>query len=460
MALWSRTSLYSVKSNFGRLDPEYYRPESLEAYAKVASKNHQKLGSLALDGYRVVYENTKILATEKITSQSARFMQATNVSKDGLSIDLASMGYVHERDWDRYPKGRVNSGELLIEVKGQAEKVTVVSEDFPGRTLISGSLFKLTVDAKKIDPWYLFVFMLSKHGRILRDRLKTNTLIGFVSKPQLYSIPILLPPKSQQETIANKAAEASRLMKLSHDKRVTAHRIFEKAIKLDELKLIKKNSFIADLREVASNRRMDADYYQTPFLQMNDHLSCFNHIELGAIAKITKGIEVGSTAYKESGVPFLRVSNIKEMGIDVGPSDKFISQELFSRLSSFSPQVGEVLLTKDGSPGIAFAVNQKLEGVISSGVVRLTLKGSAIPAEYLALAINSRPCQMQVERECSGALILHWKPSSIQKLKIPLVDAESMIEIVRLISEAKEAKKTALTLIASARKQVESMVDS
>jgi len=126
MAVWSQPALSNIRRSFGRMDAEFYRPKSLEAFSRVTSVNHERLGHLVIDGYRVVYENTKIIELDQVTDRSARFLQATNLGKDGLSIDLDSIGYVDELDWLRYPKGRIKAGELLIEVKGQAEKVTVV----------------------------------------------------------------------------------------------------------------------------------------------------------------------------------------------------------------------------------------------------------------------------------------------------------------------------------------------
>ena len=235
MAVWSQTNLSNVRDSFGRIDAEFYRPKSLEAFSRVTAVNHERLGRLVIDGYRVVYENTKIIDPSEVSDTAARFLQATNVAKNGLTIELDSIGYVNERDWLRYPKGRVKAGELLIEVKGQAEKVTVVPDGFPDRTLISGSLFKLTAKSERISPWYLFAFLSSQYGKLLRDRLKTNTLIGFVSKPQLYSIPIFLPDPADEQALALLTQESVRLNTLAHELYGQAQQLLEKELGLDKL---------------------------------------------------------------------------------------------------------------------------------------------------------------------------------------------------------------------------------
>jgi type I restriction enzyme S subunit/type I restriction enzyme M protein len=154
----------------------------------------------------------------------------------------------------------------------------------------------------------------------------------------------------------------------------------------------------------------------------------------------------------------LRVSNIKETGIELGPSDKYISPSLYAALQSYRPQVGELLLTKDGSPGVAMVVDQPCDGIISGGVVRLKPKDDSVPNEYLAMVINSRACRMQVDRECSGALILHWKPALIRRLRIPILTETVMCKIAELATEARRSRRKSVDLLEQAKARVEQLI--
>ena len=85
---------------------------------------------------------------------------------------------------------------------------------------------------------------------------------------------------------------------------------------------------------------------------------------LGKITLYTKGIEVGSSAYTESGIPFLRVSNLSKHGI-VDDSVNFISDELYNVLrEKYEPQQGEILLSKDATPGIAYFLDESVKGLL------------------------------------------------------------------------------------------------
>jgi type I restriction enzyme S subunit len=166
---------------------------------------------------------------------------------------------------------------------------------------------------------------------------------------------------------------------VSRQKYEAAQQMLESELGLDKLIFQKPVGFIAQFSEALNSKRIDADYFQTPFRQIDDHLDKYSTAKLHTLVDIVKGIEVGSSAYKTEGHPFLRVSNIKETGIELGPSDKYISPALYAALQSYRPQIGELLLTKDGSPGVAMAVDQDCDGIISGGVVRLKPKPTKFP---------------------------------------------------------------------------------
>jgi type I restriction enzyme, S subunit len=137
MAQISKIRFSQLSEYFGRIDAEFYKPVSLFADKIIKGQNYRNLGSLVSDGYRVVYESKKILKLEQVDLENdARFLQATNISADGLWINVEDIGYVSGKDWQRYSKGRIKIGEVLIEVKGQAEKVTIVRNTFQNELLL------------------------------------------------------------------------------------------------------------------------------------------------------------------------------------------------------------------------------------------------------------------------------------------------------------------------------------
>ena len=138
------------------------------------------------------------------------------------------------------------------------------------------------------------------------------------------------------------------------------------------------------------------------------------------MASVQKGFEPGSEAYQEEGKLFIRVSSLSKDGI-TDKDQKYLNDKLYNELrDDFQPKIGEVLLTKDATPGNAYVVKESIDGIISSGILRLKLKDK-IESEYLALCLNSLVGKMQAKRDAGGSIISHWKPEQIRNILIPVL---------------------------------------
>ncbi len=204
--------MYTVRINSqleDRLDAEFYNPQALKTVQKIdAHGKTQRLGQLIADGYRVVYHGTD--STTGIADENLLpFLSPTHIDDQG-SIDFDSTEKLPIYYKDVYPKGLAVTGELLIEVKGNVSKVGVVPELFPRNLMISGSLYKASFKTTT-NSRYVLAFLKSNHGQILKNRLTSNTIINYIAKDALYSIPLFVPSTEVQKYIGDKVRQAERL---------------------------------------------------------------------------------------------------------------------------------------------------------------------------------------------------------------------------------------------------------
>ena len=172
-----------------------------------------------------------------------------------------------------------------------------------------------------------------------------------------------------------------------------------------------------------------------------------------------KGFEPGSEAYQEEGKLFIRVSSLSKFGVD-DKDQKYLNDELYQQLKKdFEPQMGEVLLTKDASPGVAYVVKEPIEGIISGGILRLKAKDN-LDVEYLALCIDSIVGKMQAERDAGGSVIAHWKPEQIKNILIPVLPKETQQKIAELVRKSHEARKKSKELLEEAKRKVETSIET
>jgi len=451
MAVWSNVNTQEI-AKFRRIDGEFFHPKYIQAEDIIHRYNNVK--SLGKLGDFLIGPFGSAFHVSNYDDKSCyRYVRGKDVKPFSLLND--DNVYMPEKDYKRLQKYALQEEDLLISVVGTLGNVAIVPEDVKGIFSCKSTVFRNS----KVDPYFLLAYFNSTYGRECLLRRQRGAIQTGLNKEDLKTVPVPLLPNDEQYTIGKNVKHALKLLISSNAFYAQAQEILEGELGLNKIKFEKPLSYEAKLSEVVGYNRADADYYQIPFKILEKHLKTIKTKPLRQIADLIKGIEVGSKAYSDDGIPFLRVSNIKEMGISLGNSDKYIGDHIYTSLKAYQPQVGELLLTKDGTPGVCYAVTEPIKGIVSSGIMRLVLKDNNTPLEYLALVINSKVCRMQIEQECSGALIVHWKPGSIKKLKIPVLPEATMKKMDRLVKDSKKAKMQSQQLIEQAKCRVEELIE-
>lgn len=209
-----------------------------------------------------------------------------------------------------------------------------------------------------------------------------------------------------------------------------------------------KHSFI-------TTGRLDAEYYQPKYDKLFAKLEGFETKRLGNIVHIDKSIEPGSEAYQNSGIPFIRVANLSKYGIT--DTDIFISQDDYADV--IRPKRDSILLSKDGSVGIAYKVEQDMNVITSGAILHLTVTDKEFRPDYLTLVLNSVVVGMQAERDAGGSVIQHWKPSEIKNVIIPKLSIEIQQEITDKVRESFALRKESMRLLELAKTAVEVAIE-
>ncbi len=204
---------------------------------------------------------------------------------------------------------------------------------------------------------------------------------------------------------------------------------------------------------------MDAEYFQPKYDEIVSAIKNYSGgwDILDNLVSVRKCIEVGSSEYLDEGIPFVRVSNISPFELS---EEKYISEELYADLSQHQPKQGEILLSKDGSPGIACHLREKPQKMIpSGGILRLRIKDDRINADYLTLVLNSLLTKQQMTRDCGGSVILHWRPDQVKETLIPILPKEKQCELQQQITESFNLRKQSKHLLECAKRAVEIAIE-
>lgn len=128
-------------------------------------------------------------------------------------------------------------------------------------------------------------------------------------------------------------------------------------------------------------------------------------------------------------------------------------------IESLFPKKDTILLTKDGSVGIAYKVDRDLKVVTSGAILHLTVRNKKINPDYLTLVLNPILTQLQAERDAGGSIIQHWRMSEIEKVLIPIIDMEKQKKISQLIQTSFQLKKQSQQLLEAAKQAVEMAIE-
>ena len=202
--------------------------------------------------------------------------------------------------------------------------------------------------------------------------------------------------------------------------------------------------------------RLDAEYYQSKYDDLFAQLSKYEYDTIKGIAHIKKSVEPGSEAYQDEGIPFVRVSDMTKFGIS--DPNIFLSPNVFD-LKELQPKKNTILLSKDGSVGIAYKVEKDMDCITSGALLHLSVFNEDYNPDYFTLVLNSIVVQMQAERDSNRAVIQHWKPSEIEQVIIPKLPKPIQDTISAKIQESFALKAESKRLLDEAKMMVEREIE-
>jgi type I restriction enzyme S subunit len=437
-----------------RISAEFYKPHFLRI-----KHNLINLGAKLLKNYITLLYRYPTFYNLEYRKEGVLILKGEDIVQGGF-VQNQSQDYISLEEASRFPKTILEEGDLIFSVRGYVGKIGIIDKKYVG-SIISANLIRAKISG--LSSYFVWVFLNSKYGSSQLERIKMMTSQETVVADDIRNLLIFEPSKNFQKEIETLSINAINQFRNSENLYSQAETLLLEELGLKDLKPKYEKTYTAKLSDAFSAHRIDAEYFQPAYEEVIEKLR-ENNIELQPLRKfilsIQKGIEPGSENYRNEGKSFIRVSNLSKYGF-TDRDQKYLSEELYQQLrETYEPKQGDFLLTKDATPGIAYVVKEQIEGIISSGILRLQINDSEINKEYLALCINSIIGKMQVERDCGGSVILHWKPEQVKRLQIPLLPLSIQQEIASLVQQSHEARKKAKELLEIAKRAVEIAIEN
>lgn len=172
--------------------------------------------------------------------------------------------------------------------------------------------------------------------------------------------------------------------------------------------------------------------------------------------QITDGTHSTPT-YTETGVPFLRVTDIT----GTNDSKKFISLEEHNTLiKRCHPQKNDVLYTKNGTIGIAKLVNWDWDFSIFVSLCLLKPNTTKIMPKYLELFLNSSNALNQAHSHSKTGAITNLHLVEIKSFIIPLPNLQEQQEVITKIEEEEKVVEECKKLIKLHQEKINAKIQS
>ncbi len=319
---------------------------------------------------------------------------------------------------------------------------------------------KIKKEYKSISG-FLLSFLNCSYGRNQVNRVLSGQVQQKLTLEDIKKVKIVSLEDSIQKLVSEIVYKAYLLKEKSKNLYSQAEQLLLSELKLLDWKPKHKLDFVKNYSDTQKAERFDAEYFQPKYEEIIDAVKKYKNgfDELGNLVKIKKSVEPGSEAYQESGIPFVRVSNLSKFELSDN-NQQFIPEKLYNELKIHQPKKGEILLSKDATPGMAYCLNEEPQKmIVSSGILRLRIDSARILPEYLTLVLNSVIVQKQIERDSGGSIINHWRPDQVKATLIPILKNDKQEEIKGLIEKSFNDRKLSKSLLEIAKQGVEMAIE-
>lgn len=446
---YSIVNLSQIVSDF-RIDAECYKKEYLEIEKTLKKRQYTTIGRIVKTFSKGIFD----IKAECYSDDGVPFVRISDLKN--MLIDDSNIVHISEEESEKAKKSILSYGDIVLSKTAYPAASLVSLERC--NTSQDTIAVKLREDSN-IKSHFLVMFLNSKYGFLQMKRWFTGNIQMHLNLKDSKGIIIPILSDSFQDLIEEQFERAISQIEKSKQRYKQAQTLLLSELGLLNWKPKHHLTFVKSFSDTQQAGRIDAEYFQPKYDEIVKAIKSYSRgwDTLGNLVSVKKCMEVGSDEYLDDGIPFIRVSNLSPFEIT---EEKYISEELYLKLSEHQPQKGEILLSKDATPGIAYYINEKPRKMIpSGGILRLKKIDDRINEEYLTTVLNSLIVQEQIKRDVGGSVILHWRPDQVKNTLIPILDGSLQDEIKQKINESFNLRKQSKHLLESAKRAVEIAIE-
>ena len=450
------------KSDICRFDSFFYSKNFLyeeNLIEKHSNKSLKELNAklLSFGAYSlnnlVEYKNTGI-----------PFIRGVNM-KNGI-LDFSDVIYIDDFAHKLLWKSEVNPEMILLSMSGTIGDVAIAMPQYKYPMTSNQDIAKIDLRNCNINPYFVYAYLCSQYGQNFLKREARGSVQQHVFLSQIENLRIPIFTDTFQSKIES-------LVKSAHAKLEESKSLYSQAedLLLGELGLKDwrpKNTLHTTKKfsDFAQSGRLDAEYYQPKYDEIEKELARFEQIKIKDI--INYPVSSGSTpkagdsqyyADCNDGIPFLRAVDIVESRIDT--SDLiYIKKDVHNGLLKRTQlKKGDVLFSIAGTVGRCGIFDYDFEANINQAVAILRFEETKLKHLYVVQFFNSRIGQLIIQKYARQGLQTNLNLDELSNLSIPILPEAIQTKIASLIQQSFEYKAQSKQLLEDAKRMVEAEIE-
>jgi len=447
MAVYSVIKLSELEGA-KRIDAEYYKPEYLELLSRLRKKGCVPVKDVAFPVRR------------KFKSKKEEYFDYIEISEVDLTTGEFNTSKIIGGEAPDRAQWVVNKDDILVStVRPIRNAIVLIKEE--KENLVCSSGFSI-LHPKTIQANYLFLYFKMPFIARLLDRHTTATEYPAINWNDVLNTPIYVGSKEFQMKISLMIDKSFALLKQSRSFYSKTENLLLEELGLKDFKPKYKKTYTANLSDVFTAHRIDAEYFQPAYEEI---LKCMKRNvkirELKEIATTKRGFLIDPRFYNETeGTPYIRGKDFSSGNLE--KSDLVYISRDFQPKNETRVNTGDLVFALIGTVGTSALVTEEFDNsFISNNVGKISIKNKKeIVPEYLAIILNSIVGKLQFEKEASQTAQPKISDLQVRNFKIPFLPLSTQQKIASLVQQSHEARRKAKELLEVAKKAVEIAIEN
>ncbi|MDD2666649.1 MAG: restriction endonuclease subunit S [Methanocellales archaeon] len=443
-----------------RIDPEFYSPEYMDIM-----DNLRQLECLRIGKCCFVTSGSTPPERDPDLKNGIILLKTVNIREGYIDINSEEPFFIDENLDEKLKSSRLQPNDVLINIVGATHdvigRVALVPEDFP-RANITQAMSLIRLRTPDFLPEYIFAFLYSKYGRKQVCRIARPTAQYNLNHEETKSIIVPKISKKFQNEIRNIWEKFYDFYRKSINIYTQAENLLLEELGLKDFKPKYELSYTANLSRSIGVHRVDAEYFQPAYDEIENHLiKKYDTVLIKRIKfiEVTTGQYTENYVLKNEGKPYIRGTDIKNGTIDTN-NLVYIAPE--DQLEDKKAKEGDVVVTRVGTIGLSARIPKECEGgTISDNLIRIRIfDEEKLNSYYLALYLGTLIGVSFMIKNSRGSVQQRLNQETLKEVIIPILPLETQQKIASLVQQSHEARRKAKGLLEEAKRKVEGAIEN